>query len=126
VKLVSWLLSLAGTVILIGCGATPTTSTSTSGSGPGGGGGQSTHSVDLSWTITESVQISGYNVYRAEYSNACGQLSKINSDLLTDRRYTDSEVTNGTSYCYATTAVTTDNIESGYSNVVYDVRVPAS
>jgi hypothetical protein len=32
---------------------------------------------------------------------------------------------NGTSYCYATTGVDTSNQESGYSNVVSNVQIPA-
>jgi fibronectin type 3 domain-containing protein len=43
----------------------------------------------------------------------------------TSTLYTDSSVTNGSVYCYATTAVDTSNIESGYSNVVSNVQIPA-
>ena len=35
--------------------------------------------------------------------------------------YTDSNVSDGTSYCYAATAV---NEENGYSNIVSDVQIP--
>jgi hypothetical protein len=38
--------------------------------------------------------------------------------------YTDSAVTDGTNYCYATTAVNSSNEESGYSNIVTDVQIP--
>ena len=85
----------------------------------------STHSVNLSWTASSSPNIFGYNVYRAVYTSSCGSFSKINSLLNTGTLYTDSAVTNGTSYCYAATAVDTSNAESGYSNVVSPIQIPA-
>jgi hypothetical protein len=84
-----------------------------------------THSVNLSWNASTSSNISGYNIYRAVYVNACGTFSKINSVLDTSTLYTDSNVVNGTSYCYASTAVNTSNQESGYSNVVSNIQIPA-
>ena len=85
----------------------------------------STHSVALSWTASSSQNISGYNIYRAPYTSACGNFAKINGVLNTSTLYTDSTVTNGSIYCYATTAVDTTNAESGYSNVVSNVQIPA-
>ncbi|MGA8620625.1 MAG: hypothetical protein WB660_19130 [Candidatus Sulfotelmatobacter sp.] len=84
----------------------------------------STHAVNLSWNASTSPNISGYNVYRASYSNACGSLSKINSVLNTSTLYTDSAVTDGASYCYATTAVNSSNEESVYSNIASPVQIP--
>ncbi len=81
--------------------------------------------MNLSWNASSSPNISGYNVYRAVYANSCGSYSKINSLLNTGTLYTDSNVTDGTSYCYAATAVDTTNAESGYSNVVSNVQIPA-
>ena len=83
-----------------------------------------THSVALSWNASTSQNIVGYNVYRAVYSASCGSFSKINSLLNTTMLYTDSNVVDGTSYCYATTAVNTSNEESSYSNIVSNVQVP--
>jgi hypothetical protein len=40
----------------------------------------------------------------------------------TSMPYTDTEVVDGTSYCYATTAVNSSNQESGYSNIVSTLR----
>jgi hypothetical protein len=57
-------------------------------------------------------------------SSSCGGYSKINSLLDTGTLYTDSSVLNGTSYCYASTAVNASNEESVYSNVVSNVKVP--
>ena len=83
------------------------------------------HSVNLSWSASTSSSVSGYNVYRATYGSACGSFSKINPSLNTGTLYTDSAVVDGATYCYATTAVNTSNEESGYSNVVSNVQVPA-
>lgn len=83
------------------------------------------HSVNLSWSASTSSNVSGYNIYRAAYASACGSFSKINSLLNTGTLYTDSAVVDGATYCYATTAVNTGNEESGYSNVVSKVQVPA-
>ncbi len=83
------------------------------------------HSVNLSWNASTSSNVSGYNIYRAAYTSACGAFSKINSLLNTGTLYTDSSVVDGATYCYATTAVNTSNEESGYSNVVSNVQVPA-
>jgi fibronectin type 3 domain-containing protein len=82
-------------------------------------------SVNLSWSASTSSNVSGYNIYRAAYASACGSFSKINSLLNTGTLYTDSAVADGAAYCYATTAVNTSNEESGYSNVVSNVQVPA-
>lgn len=84
-----------------------------------------THDVSLSWNPSSSPGISGYNIYRAVYTSSCGSFSKINPSLDTGTLYTDSVVVDGTSYCYATTAVNTSNEESGYSNIVPNVQIPA-
>lgn len=85
-----------------------------------------THTVNLSWNPSSSSNISGYNIYRAVYAtSSCGSFAKINSTLNTGTLYTDAVVTDGTSYCYATTAVNTSNEESGYSNIVSPVQIPA-
>jgi Abnormal spindle-like microcephaly-assoc'd, ASPM-SPD-2-Hydin len=83
------------------------------------------HSVNLSWSASTSSNVSGYNIYRAPYASACGSFSKINSLLNTGTLYTDSAVVDGATYCYTTTAVNTSNGESGDSNVVSHVQVPA-
>ena len=111
-------LSLAAMVVLIGCAGLSTSIRGT-------GAGASSHTVDLSWAASTSADVSGYNVYRAVYTNSCGSFFKINSVLISSTSYTDSEVTNGASHCYATTAVTS-NAESGYSNIVSSVQIPVS
>jgi len=100
---------------------TPTTMAALTGTGTA----LSTHSVALSWNASTSANILGYNVYRTVYnSSSCGSYSKINPVLNTGTIYTDLSVVNGTSYCYATTAVDSSNEESVYSNVVSNVQIP--
>src|SRR5271165_2817567 len=84
-----------------------------------------THSVNLSWSASTSSNIVGYNIYRALYGSSCGSYSKINAVLNTTTLYTDSTVADGTSYCFAATSVNSSNEESGYSNIVSNVQIPA-
>jgi hypothetical protein len=56
--------------------------------------------------------------------SSCGSFSKINAVLNTGTLYSDSAVTDGTAYCYATTAVNTSNQESSYSNIAANVLIP--
>lgn len=118
-----WPLCLAATLVLASCGGF---SSSPNKTAPGGNSGTTTHVVELSWNASTSPDIQGYNVYRAIYSSTtCGPLSKVNASLVTHASYTDSDVTNGMSYCYATTAVDISNNESEYSNIVSNITVPA-
>jgi fibronectin type 3 domain-containing protein len=82
------------------------------------------HSVDLSWNASTTTGVTGYNVYRAVYTTSCGTFTKINSSLNASMSYTDSSVANGTSYCYAATAVDSSNAESTYSNIVSNLQIP--
>ncbi len=84
-----------------------------------------THSVYLSWHPSTSPDISGYNVYRAVYTNSCGAFSKINSELSVETTYTDSTVASNASYCYTTTAVNGKKEESGFSEIISNVQIPA-
>jgi hypothetical protein len=100
----------------------PSTTTDTA---TGTGTAAPSHSVNLSWNASASTGVMGYNIYRAIYTTSCGAYSKINGSTLdTSTTYTDSSVTDGTNYCYATTAVNSSNEESGYSNIVSDVQIP--
>jgi hypothetical protein len=83
------------------------------------------HSVNLSWNASSSPGISGYNIYRAVFAGSCGSYSRINPSLNVGTSYSDSDVTDGTDYCYATTAVNSSDEESAYSNIVSDVQIPA-
>jgi len=112
----------AGATLTFTSNAQPSTTTETL---TGAGTPAPTHTVQLSWNASTSPNISGYNIYRAIYLNSCGSYSKINSALNTSTLYTDSAVTDGTSYCYATTAVNSSNEESAYSNIDFPVQIPA-
>ena len=83
------------------------------------------HTVSLTWNASSSTDVSGYNIYRAPYTSTCGSFAKINPSLNAGTAYTDSNVTDGSSYCYAATTVDTSNNESGYSNIVSDIQIPA-
>jgi hypothetical protein len=80
------------------------------------------HSVNLSWTASNSQNISGYNVYRGVKSG--GPYSKINPVLDASTLYTDTTVADGQTYYYVTTAVNSSNEESTYSNQATAVIPP--
>jgi fibronectin type 3 domain-containing protein len=76
---------------------------------------QTQHKVTIAWNDTVNPSGTTYNVYRA--TAACSTtptLTKLASGV-TVMNYTDSTVTNGSTYCYAVTAVGPGG-ESGFSN----------
>jgi Abnormal spindle-like microcephaly-assoc'd, ASPM-SPD-2-Hydin len=76
------------------------------------------HSVNLSWKASTTSGLTSYNVYRAVFTaSACGSYSTVGSTASSVTTFTDNLVTDGTTYCYATTAVDAEG-ESGYSNIV--------
>ncbi len=81
------------------------------------------HSVSLLWTASTSSGVTSYNVYRSVYGSTCGTYSNIGSTASSITTYTDSVVTDGTTYCYATTAVNPSG-ESGYSNITQAIIPP--
>src|SRR5579864_168779 len=99
--------------------------TTTTDTATGTGVAAPVHSVALSWTASTSQNILGYNIYRSVYTTSCGAFTKINGNTLDAvTTYTDAAVTNGTNYCYATTAVDSTHAESGFSNIVTNVQIP--
>jgi hypothetical protein len=82
------------------------------------------HTVSLAWTASTTSGVTSYNVYRAVYgASSCGSYSTIGSTPSSSTVFTDSVVADGTTYCYATTAVDPSG-ESGYSNVS-QAKIPA-
>jgi hypothetical protein len=82
------------------------------------------HSVSLSWTASSTSGVTSYNVYRAVHgTTSCGSYSNVGSTPSSITIYTDSAVADGTTYCYATTAVDASG-ESGYSNITQAVIPP--
>lgn len=71
--------------------------------------------VSLSWNASASQNVSGYNIYR---KTASGSFARLNSSLNTETSYTDSTVSTGTTYYYATTSVNSSGQESTYSDQV--------
>ncbi len=80
------------------------------------------HSVNLSWNADGSPNVSGYNVYRRTGNS--GSYTKINSSLVPATAYTDSGVSDGTTYYYETTAVNSSGQESVPSSPVQAVIPP--
>jgi hypothetical protein len=74
---------------------------------------QVTHTVALTWNASTSP-VAGYNVYRSTVSGT--GYARINSSLVAVFSYTDSNVLNGTTYYYVTTAVDSTGVESTLSN----------
>ena len=72
------------------------------------------HLATLSWNASPSG-VAGYFVYR---STNGGAFTKLNPTEDTDLTYTDTSVAAGQTYSWVVTAVTSNNIESGYSNQV--------
>jgi HYDIN/CFA65/VesB family protein/centrosomal CEP192-like protein/ASPM-SPD-2-Hydin domain-containing protein len=77
-------------------------------------------SVALSWDESQA-QVVGYFVYRS--SKSSGPYSKLNAEANVDTTYTDSSVASGQKYFYVVTAVSSENIESSFSNPV-SVTIP--
>jgi len=77
------------------------------------------HSVDLTWTASQSQGVVGYNIYRSTVSGS--GYSKINGTLNAGTSYTDSGVTSGQTYFYVAKAVDGNGVESGPSNEVQAV-----
>ncbi|HST77871.1 MAG TPA: DUF4082 domain-containing protein, partial [Verrucomicrobiae bacterium] len=72
------------------------------------------HSASLSWTASTSPNISGYKVYRSGASG--GPYTLVSGSLVPGTSYVDGSVSSGQTYYYVTTAVDSNNAESGYSN----------
>jgi uncharacterized membrane protein len=73
-----------------------------------------TAQVILTWDVSPSQGIAGYNIYRSLTSG--GPYTRINSALDPNAAYNDLAVNDGVIYYYVTTAVNTQGQESGYSN----------
>ncbi len=95
----------------------------------GSGAAAATHTVTLNWTASTTTGITSYNVYRITTGGTCGTTIPggtpvYGSTAGTVTTFTDTTVVNGTTYCYATTAVDA-NGESGYSDVT-QAKIPTS
>jgi fibronectin type 3 domain-containing protein len=70
--------------------------------------------IALDWANNTEPDLAGYNVYRSQTQG--GPYTKVNVSLVSASDYTDSGLTNGTTYYYVVTAENTGAMESSYSN----------
>ena len=103
--------SASGTVTVASNASNPSLSVSLSGVGTS----SSQATVSLSWTPSISM-VAGYNIYRGGQSG--GPYAKLNATTSASTTYQDASVQIGQNYFYVTTAVTSNGMESGYSNEV--------
>ncbi|MFC2059965.1 hypothetical protein ACFLTZ_02575 [Chloroflexota bacterium] len=72
--------------------------------------------VSLDWNDNTEPDLSGYNVYRSLTSGS--GYSKVNGSLASTSNYTDTGLSNNSTYYYVVTAVDNLSAESGYSDEV--------
>ncbi len=75
-----------------------------------------TGTVNLSWVVAYSPQVSTYNIYRGNASG--GPYTKIGTRGFAVNQYPDGTVVSGNTYYYVMTAVNIFGGESAYSNEV--------
>jgi len=80
-------------------------------------------SASLSWTANTEPDLSGYDVYRS--TTPGGPYTQVNATRLTSPAYSDSGLTNGTTYYYVVKAIDTAGNVSGASNEASAVPAPA-
>jgi hypothetical protein len=103
--------SASGAITVASNATNPSLSISVSGNGAAA----APHSVNLSWNPSTSP-VAGYNVYRGAQPG--GPYTKLNPGVSASTTYNDSSVQTGQNYFYVTTAVSSNGMESGYSNEV--------
>jgi len=70
----------------------------------------------LSWLASAAEDVAGYNVYRSTQPfDEIAQATKANPTLLSGDNFTDTGLSNGTTYYYRTTTVDNEGNESGPS-----------
>lgn len=115
---------VAAGLVVAGCdstGANGTGSTDTTAPAPPSevSGTASEATVELTWEAVEADDLDGYNVYRSTSSfDDVSELTPQNDSPLSDASYTDDQLTNGTTYYYAVTAVDDSSNESEASSVI--------
>ena len=72
--------------------------------------------VSLDWADNAEPDLAGYNVYRS--TSTGGPYTKVNGALVTVSNYTDTGLTNGTTYYYVVRAEDNGTNESGNSSEV--------
>jgi hypothetical protein len=77
--------------------------------------GGANHIVDLSWKASTTKGVIGYNIYRSPNATSW---TKINPSVIGSTLYTDSNVSNGSTYYYSATAVDSAGKESVKTSAV--------
>lgn len=107
------LIMVGGTLVATGCDGTGL------GTGPAAPDGLSATSADaeigLTWNTVDEAD--SYNVYRSTDSGSEVSGEPV-AEAVTETEYTDTAVTNGTTYYYQVTAVTSDGTEGDASSEV--------
>jgi len=83
--------------------------------------GQQT-TINLQWTATDDPDIAGYNVYRSVTPDTI--FTRVNSSLLKDTSYFDSDVWGDKKYYYRISSVDNDGNESGLTPVQVGCLIP--
>jgi len=73
----------------------------------------SLHNVSLTWSPSQSTNVTSYNVYRG--SSASGPFTRLTTSPVTVTTFSDQNVQSGTTYYYAATAIDSTNMESSQS-----------
>lgn len=73
------------------------------------------HVVDLSWKASTTSDVTGYNVYRSPDASTW---KRINVSLIASAQYSDSTVSNGSTYYYAATSVDIYGHESSKTTAI--------
>ncbi len=79
-----------------------------------GTGVAATHVVGLQWQPSTTTGVLGYYVYRSTVSG--GPYRKLVGSTISGTSYSDNSVTSGTEYYYVVTTLSSDAVESPYSN----------
>jgi fibronectin type 3 domain-containing protein len=82
-----------------------------------------TTQISLTWNANIESNLAGYNIYRSTSSGGPFTV-RLNSSLVVTTSYTDTGLTDGTTYFYVVRAVNNSNQESGNSNQASETPNP--
>jgi hypothetical protein len=103
--------SSPGSLAFLSDASDPSASATLSGTGAQA----SQHTVSLSWNVSSTSSVVGYNIYRGTVSGG-PYPTKLTSSPQAQTSFVDSTVNSSSTYYYVATAVDSDSAESAYSN----------